>query len=480
MIVLAPSAKLSVGPLPAASGISFAWWRRGPTRSSSVYCGGEFFGWSMLALVASAWKPLSVTQSWRGSRFPRLQSDPSLGVVGKVRNVSASKRSGFGRAVKKQQIVVVGTLAEQATTSATIANADNEETIICAVGPQSVSCVIADCELDGDTRECVAEPSFIEYAWPRILILVCSLLYGTNFALGKVMNAAFPASAAAVMRFGIAAVTLSPFLPQLKPSLARPAIECGFFTAMGYIGQAVALETEPASKVGFICALAVVWCPLLEFLVDKKPVGMSTWVAAAMAIVGVGLLELGPDGGISLDWGDAWALLQCVGFGTALWSTEKMMAKNPDQTLPITAVQVAVVAGCSLLWFFLGGGSIAHILDSRTGIATPEIGGLEFGGLEWGSLGDSVRSFMDLLPAGVSLQALGAVAWTGIVTTALTLLLENAALGRMTASDATVLLCTEPIWASIFAAWLLNETLGPMAVAGGMLITVACIVKGTT
>merc|ERR1719188_2641314 len=182
------------------------------------------------------------------------------------------------------------------------------------------------------------------------------------------MNAAFPASAAALLRFGIAAVALSPFLVQLKPSVARPAVECGVFVAMGYIGQAIALETEPAATVGFICALAVVWCPLLEFVVDRKPVGTSTWIAAALAIVGVFLLELGPDGGIAPSWGDAWALLQCVGFGTAFWRTEKMMARNPDQTLPITAVQVAVAATASLVWFLLDGGSVVDIFAGSAGM----------------------------------------------------------------------------------------------------------------
>ncbi|CAK0794495.1 unnamed protein product, partial [Prorocentrum cordatum] len=290
-----------------------------------------------------------------------------------------------------------------------------------------------------------------------------------------VMNAAFPASEAALLRFGIAALALSPCLAQLKPSVARPAVECGVFVAMGYIGQAIALETEPAATVGFICALAVVWCPLLEFVVDRKPVaevGTSTWIAAALAIVGVFLLEIGPDGGVSPSWGDAWALLQCVGFGTAFWRTEKMMARNPDQTLPITAVQVTVAALASLAWFVLDGGSLDSVLaPSPQGAAAASAGAVS---LELGPLGELIHGagkavrrpgIGGFLPEGVSPAALAAVAWTGLVTTALNRLGETTSLGKISSSDATVLLCTEPIWAAVFAVYLLDEQLGANAIA---------------
>lgn len=61
---------------------------------------------------------------------------------------------------------------------------------------------------------------------PRILLLGCSILYGTNFPLGRIMNDAMPASAATSSRLLLAALALSPFLPRLKPSLAVSTIVC--------------------------------------------------------------------------------------------------------------------------------------------------------------------------------------------------------------------------------------------------------------
>lgn len=69
---------------------------------------------------------------------------------------------------------------------------------------------------------------------------------------------------------------------------------------------------------------------------------MQVWLAAILALAGVGCLELlaagGDLGGPGI--GDFWSVLQAVGFGTSFFLTEKMMAKNPSQALPITAMQV--------------------------------------------------------------------------------------------------------------------------------------------
>ena len=47
---------------------------------------------------------------------------------------------------------------------------------------------------------------------------------------------------------------------------------------------------------------------------------------------------------------DGWAVLQAVGFGTSFWFTEKMMARDPTQALPITATQCAVAALTTAVW----------------------------------------------------------------------------------------------------------------------------------
>ena len=143
-----------------------------------------------------------------------------------------------------------------------------------AVAPET--CVVGD---DG-TLSC--EPNTgapapglsLPYLWPRGLLLFSSVLYGTNFPLGRIMNEALPPSAATSARLLLAAAALSPFLPRLAPELRLQAMRCGCFTALGYVTQSAALVDTPAATVAFLGALTVVVCPALAAAVDGRRLGL--------------------------------------------------------------------------------------------------------------------------------------------------------------------------------------------------------------
>lgn len=93
-------------------------------------------------------------------------------------------------------------------------------------------------------------------------------------------------------------------------------------------------------------------------------------------------------------------------------------------------------------------------------------------------LDDAVRStftlpglFLDDAFRNVALAA----AFTGFVTTAGNRVGETVALGKLSSSEASVLLATEPLWAAVFASFLLHEQLGLWDGVGGALIVAACV-----
>ena len=51
------------------------------------------------------------------------------------------------------------------------------------------------CEPNPDLAEMAEDRNVMsfEFLWPRALLLGCSMLYGTNFPLGRIMNDALPA-----------------------------------------------------------------------------------------------------------------------------------------------------------------------------------------------------------------------------------------------------------------------------------------------
>ena len=442
------------------------------------------------------------------------------------------------------------------------------EAVVCARG----ICVLADeevateelCYLDEDEEgnlvgmTCVESetamedinPFSFEYLWPRALLLGCSLLYGTNFPLGRIMNDALPASATTSARMLLAFGVLLPFLFQLKPSLRTPeAVIGGSFCALGYLSQSVALVDTSAATVAFLGALVVIITPLVSYFADNAKLGWKdapqTWLAAILCLVGVAALELGGEGGMgNVGMGDFWAAMQAVGFGVGFFFTEKLMAKvrtlmlyysfivdfilysamhrtstgaiikwcivddwivgidhsqheskyiqysrynhkqihlnnipnvsyysffqEPDQALSLTAVQVGMTAFWGSIWALLDG----------TGV----LGG--FGGDQGAWLMDEVTRTQYAVP-GVFLSGFGedevlrtvalAAAWTGIVTTAINRVGETTGLGKVSSSEASVLLATEPLWAAVFAGLFLGESMGPNAIIGGALIVAACL-----
>lgn len=294
------------------------------------------------------------------------------------------------------------------------------------------------------------------YLGPRGLLLVLAAFYATNFPLGAILNDNLPASASTTARMVIAAVALSPAIKDLKPNLRLQAVTCGFFTAMGYITQSLALiDTDPA-RVSFLGSATVLWCPILEVLIDRKPLGLrdapQTWLAAALCLTGVGLLELSSSvGTLSVSMGDGLAMMQAVGFGTGVFWTSRMLAKEPDQALPVTATLVATTSLLSMLWA-VSDGWMFSVADWQTTLAVP------------GLL---------LQPSVVA----GAVLWTGLVSTSFTFWVELMALGRVAPSEASVLLASEPLWAALFAATFLGHSLTGSDATGGLMIVAACLVN---
>ena len=334
---------------------------------------------------------------------------------------------------------------------------DNPMGVVCARGV----CVLPD---DGDFS--APEPSVIDrllssYLGPRLLLGFASILYGTNFPLGAMMNEALPPSAATSARMLLASLALSPFLFKLESKLAPTALLCGCFTALGYITQSLALVDISPAKVSFIGAAVVLVCPALEILVNKKDMSIRNqpqiWLAASLCIVGVGVLELyDPTGATAfseifsqIGKGDFLAFLQAVGFGTSFFITERMMTEVPGQALPITAVQVSVSAFLCMIWC---------IADGWIGAAGSESYGLP----------------MMLFDSSLQMAAV-AVLWTGFITTALNRFVETTALGKMKSAEASVILATEPLWAALFAAIWLSSEFGANDYIGGALIVGACL-----
>lgn len=149
--------------------------------------------------------------------------------------------------------------------------------------------------------------------------------------------------------------------------------------------------------------------PLLDSLKGQPP-PRRAWVAAALAAMGVAVLELGDCGGTleSLTRDDWLSLLQPIGFGVGFWRMEAFGHKFPRDALPLAAGQVAGVAMAASVWAAYEFGCF----DASSGAEV------------WSVAAEGLRAAahdIEVAPSGMAAVMI-TLAWTGFASTAATVL----------------------------------------------------------
>ena len=322
----------------------------------------------------------------------------------------------------------------------------------------------------------------------QLLMLCVALLWGSNFPAVKAVIGGGLEPSAAAARFTVAAAALSPLLGRGEGKLPRELVvgglECGLWLALGYGAQALALQSCPSTVVAFLASLQVVFVPLLLVAFGGE-FTQRLGVAAALCVGGVAFLELGSDPQSLADGSTHFALsdglgapplrpppppprrpprpaltpplpllpagpaqllamLQPIGFGTSYIRIERLMEKYPDKGLQLSSLQLISNAAAACAWLAFTAATVPDALgDAAAALSQPPVA------------------------AGVL--------YTGLVSTALAVLLQTRALGKIPATDSSVIVATEPLWAAGFAALLLGENLPDEAKLGGALILLGCL-----
>lgn len=303
----------------------------------------------------------------------------------------------------------------------------------------------------------------------RLFILLAACLYGTNYTCVKVIGENLPIQMGAALRFSVASIATLPWLLKRSESLKTDSVEysgidngndfgvllagaeVGLWNSIGFFGQAMGLQTTPASTSAFICSLAVVIVPIIDFLAGKKILAREV-VGALLAVVGVAFLEMDglkedlAAGGSLLSPGTLYSLLQPLAFGFGFWRMEHWARKYPEGGMQLTASMML---------------SIASLMVMNSLVSLGGVEGLpEF---------DQFAAWLS------NPTILGATLWTGIVTTVIPTFLETKALKFLSASETTMLYSTEPIFGSLFAAYVLSESMGIGGGIGATMVLSGCL-----
>lgn len=260
------------------------------------------------------------------------------------------------------------------------------------------------------------------------LVLV-TFIWGTTFAVVKDTLTTIPVPLFLALRFSLAALAFA--WVGFDRRTLRPALILGLLGFFGFATQTLGLDITSASKAAFITGLNVILAPIVGRLFYGARLSPRVYVAALLAIVGLGMMTLQGTGGPNL--GDLWVLGTAVSYAFYIVYLGEVVPRV--RPLALAGMQHLPMALLAWLW------------------ALPFVGALP----------------------QVPLRSYVAILYLALVATALVAVLQTYAQRVVPAYLAALLFALEPVFAALFAFLLLGETLGVVGWLGGGVVLLAMV-----
>jgi len=270
----------------------------------------------------------------------------------------------------------------------------------------------------------------------NLFILLATLCWGASFPIIKNTVAHLDPYAFVLLRFGLAALIVLPFLwrslRRAKLELLMAGAILGLFSGGAYLAQTLGLQTDDASRAAFITGMNVVFVPLLlPFFGLGKPT--KTTLSAALLCL-YGLLVLTGTNLNHISNGDLWELLGAVLFAFNIAYLQKVTKKFNDANL-LTFIQLLFTAQLALV--FAKGANFHAVLD-------PTI--------------------------------MSGILFCAVFATALTIFLQTKYQQYTTATQAALIFCLEPVFATLFAYLINGKMMTEQTLIGGAIILLSTLI----
>lgn len=269
-------------------------------------------------------------------------------------------------------------------------------------------------------------------AWlPVAALLLAAVAWGSTVVVTKSAFATMSPLGVVAIRLFLTGVTLALMFPhRLRMPLREAAVGAGLGLLLfaGLATQTLGLQLIAPSTTGFLTATYVIFTALISavFLRQRQPA--ATWVAVLLTVAGITVLALGHDGeSTNFAVGASLTLLSAVLYAVHIVLLGRRVTRNTVVQLTVAQAGAGVAVSVAL-WPLL-----------REPLPTDPV--------TWAQL-----------------------LYLGIICGAVALLLQSWGQSHVPATPAAVIMCTEPLWAAVFAVGLGVEPLTVTMLAGGSLV----------
>lgn len=269
----------------------------------------------------------------------------------------------------------------------------------------------------------------------NLLCILTAMIWGGGFIATDIALETFSPLTLLAIRFVFAALLSWAVLAFMKVRVTREVIRKGTLSgALLYIAfafQTFGLDMTETGMNAFLTAVNVILVPYIAWMFLKQKPKKITLYASLLCLVGIGFLSLG-DGGIAFRFGDVLSLLCAVFFAAQIVALAGVKDENP---MVMNAVQLTAAAVLSIPLAVCVGGWPEHI------------------------------------PA----SAIYSCGYSIVFATFICYMLQTVAQKYTDPAAASVLLCTESLWANIFGFVFLHEPKTWSMIFGGVLIFFAIL-----
>ena len=271
-----------------------------------------------------------------------------------------------------------------------------------------------------------------------LALLLVTLFWGVSYYLVDLCLTELQPMNLNAFRFLLAFLVLGPIfwkkLRHISRATLRYSLVIGTLLVGVYAGATYGVANTSISNAGFICALPVVFTPVLDFLVNRRKPGKKLVLALVVCTAGLGLLTL--DDSFRPAAGDLICLICAVCYAADMLVTEKAVADPQVDALTLGVCQLGVAGVLMLL--------VSALLEQPHLPQSPKI---------WGA-----AIFLGLFCSGIAF------------------VIQSVAQKYTPATHVGVIFTMEPVFSGIIAFTVAGETLLPRGYAGAVLMLTSLLI----
>ncbi|HOP94745.1 MAG TPA: DMT family transporter [Dictyoglomaceae bacterium] len=272
-----------------------------------------------------------------------------------------------------------------------------------------------------------------------LILLLVTLIWGSTFSFSKIALSYLSPFLLLFLRFSLGTLSLLFYLliKRQRIDINLPGFLLGMINFLAIALQTIGLKYTTATKTAFITGLSVLMVPFLEWCILKNKIYWNVWLGVFLGFLGLLLLTVDFSKLNTINLGDLLVFLCAILYTIQIVYIAYMVSKN--SALDLAFSELLFTSIFSLIFYL--------ILESRN------------------------------FPINYFPEFIFHILYLGIIATSFALTLQLVGQKYLSPTKSALIYNLEPVFASIFAIFLLSEKLKITQWIGASFILIALFIS---